>query len=287
MNEFQTKYIELKKEYERSDGNATSVQAIYEYKDYLEEQTDPEALSVLVNVCETLKLYKSAYEILRPLVKQTDKKAQKQLIKLHGLQYQGDRFALPRPQSDQAKNRQTALLATLPHFRYHPNPLATEAFHLSTNDVICDCCQKPTKIYYDGPFYTIDNINYLCPDCIANGKAAEKFDGQFQDELSLEDDVNDPAKLDELIHRTPGYSGWQQETWRSHCHDYCAFVGYVGYQELKQMDILDEVLDDFIINEFGITSEEQLKDMCNGGSLQGYLFRCLHCGKHLLWMDCD
>ena len=73
MNEFQTKYIELKKEYERSDGNATSVQALYEYKDYLEEQTDPEALSVLVNVCETLKLYKSAYEILRPLVKQTDK----------------------------------------------------------------------------------------------------------------------------------------------------------------------------------------------------------------------
>ncbi len=53
------------------------------------------------------------------------------------------------------------------------------------------------------------------------------------------------------------------------------------------MDILDEVLDDFIINEFGITSEEQFKDMCNGGSLQGYLFRCLHCGKHLLWMDCD
>ncbi len=40
MNEFQTKYIELKKEYERSDGNATSVQALYEYKDYLEEQTD-------------------------------------------------------------------------------------------------------------------------------------------------------------------------------------------------------------------------------------------------------
>lgn len=30
MNEFQTKYIELKKEYERSDGNATSVQALYE-----------------------------------------------------------------------------------------------------------------------------------------------------------------------------------------------------------------------------------------------------------------
>lgn len=287
MNEFQTKYIELKKEYERSDGNATSVQALYEYKDYLEEQTDPEALSVLVNVCETLKLYKSAYETLRPLVKQTDKKAQKQLMKLYGLRFQGDRFALPRPENGPDKSRQAALLATLPHFRYHPNPLATEAFQVAEHDVICDCCQKPTKIYYDGPFYAVEDIDYLCPDCIANGQAAKKFDGQSQDNLSLEDDVNDPAKLDELIHRTPGYNGWQQETWRSHCHDYCAFVGYVGYQELRQMGILEEVLDDFIRDQFGITSTEQLKDLQNGGSLQGYLFRCLHCGKHLLWMDCD
>ena len=29
--------------------------------------------------------------------------------------------------------------------------------------------------------------------------------------------VDDPEKLDELIHRTPGYSGWQQEYWRAHC----------------------------------------------------------------------
>ncbi|MFR4770304.1 MAG: CbrC family protein, partial [Faecalibacterium prausnitzii] len=25
----------------------------------------------------------------------------------------------------------------------------------------------------------------------------------------------------------------------------------------------------------------------NGGHLQCYLFQCLHCGKHLVWMDFD
>ena len=39
-------------------------------------------------------------------------------------------------------------------------------------------------------------------------------------------------KLDELIHRTPGYSGWQQEYWRAHCGDYCAYLGHVGAREL-------------------------------------------------------
>ena len=49
--------------------------------------------------------------------------------------------------------------------------------------------------------------------------AASKFDGEFQDPEST-DRVSDPDKLDELIHRTPGYCGWQQEYWIAHCDDY-------------------------------------------------------------------
>ena len=29
------------------------------------------------------------------------------------------------------------------------------------------------------------------------------------------------------------------------------------------------------------------RDTVNGGHLQCYLFQCLHCGKHLVWMDFD
>lgn len=44
-----------------------------------------------------------------------------------------------------------------------------------------------------------------------------------------------------MIHRTPGYCGWQQEYWIAHCDDYCAFVGYVGWKELVEMSINNEI----------------------------------------------
>lgn len=287
MNDYQLKYIELKKAYEQSNGAADCVQALYEYKDLLEGQEASEAKWVLADVYETLELYKSAYETLRPLVTRADKKALKRLGKLQMLQERGDTFALIRPKGGKERERRAELLAGLPSFRYHPNPLETEAFRLADVPVICDCCGEPTSIYYDAPFYAEEEIDQFCPKCISNGKAAQKYNGEFQDESSLESGVDSPDKLDELIHRTPGYHGWQQEYWRTHCGDYCAFVGYVGYRELKQMGILDEIIDDTVWENWGADPEKILKDLVNGGGVQGYLFQCLHCGKHLLWIDCD
>ena len=132
----------------------------------------------------------------------------------------------------------------LPAFRYHPNPLETGAFEESADGVVCDCCGKTTHIFYTAPFYAVEDIAYLCPECIANGEAARKYDGSFQDDFSVDDGVDDPEKLDELIHRTPGYSGWQQEYWRAHCGDYCAYLGNVGARELRALGVLEEVLDD-------------------------------------------
>ena len=108
--------------------------------------------------------------------------------------------------------------------------------------------------------------------------------GSFQDDFALDDGVNDPEKLDELIHRTPGYCGWQQEYWLAHCGDYCAFLGYVGARELRALGVLEEVLDDPMWDE---EQKEMILESVNGGHLQCYLFQCLHCGKHLVWMDFD
>ena len=33
--------------------------------------------------------------------------------------------------------------------------------------------------------------------------------------------------------------------------------------------------------------KEMIRESVNGGHLQCYLFQCLHCGKHLVWMDFD
>ena len=74
----------------------------------------------------------------------------------------------------------------------------------------------------------MEDIECLCPECIASGEAARKYHGSFQDDCSVDGGVEDPARLEELIYRTPGYHGWQQEYWRAHCGDYCAFLVYVG-----------------------------------------------------------
>lgn len=52
--------MKLKKQCDRCGGAADSIQALYEYKDFLEEQDAQEARWVLVDACETLELYKTA-----------------------------------------------------------------------------------------------------------------------------------------------------------------------------------------------------------------------------------
>ena len=173
----------------------------------------------------------------------------------------------------------------IPTFKYHPNPIETGAF-IKGEAKECNCCGKQTEIWYESPFYSVEEVGCLCPECIASGQAAEKFDGEFQDPYNV-DEVSDPAKLDELVHRTPGYHGWQQEYWVAHCDDYCAFIGYVGWEDLVKMGI-DKQIEESYGDEINGWDIETLKeDMVNDGGLQGYLFKCLHCGEYRLYADCD
>ncbi|EJD6410111.1 MULTISPECIES: PF03691 family colicin E2 tolerance protein CbrC [Providencia] len=186
----------------------------------------------------------------------------------------------------------------LPHFKYHPNPIETKAF-LTDKTVTCDCCRQLTDIYYESPFYSIEDINAFCPWCIANGSASAKFDGEFQDPecvegIDCEYDNNGeflqtinpyPSEMfDELIKRTPGYHGWQQETWLAHCNEPCEFIGYVSWKDIK--DRLDEFVslaDD--VADYGFSVEELATILDEDGAAQGYLFRCLHCQKLRLHFD--
>lgn len=287
MDTFRQRYIELKQQFDEQDGASDVVRALYLFKEELEADHSEAALIVLYDVLEILRLKKDAYELLLSIANKQDRKMLKRLAVLkEEADKVGNYYALPRPltDSEQALELEKLKSLDLPFFKYHPNPLATGAFTQAQYAVVCDCCGCSTHIYYDGPFYSIEDINYLCPNCIASGAAAKKFDGDFQDDGCLEPKVLDAEKIDELIHRTPGYSGWQQEYWRSHCGDFCAFMGYVGAAELKALGVLDEVLDD---PQWSEEEKDLIKTSVNGGSLQCYLFKCLHCGKHMVWMDCD
>ena len=288
MNEYLKRYIELQKQFRQTQGNPDSVRALYAFKVELEQSGDKQAKDVLVDVYDLLDFKKDAYELLCQIGNHSDKKTLKRLgVLKEYAEHWGNDYALPKPETPEEKQKEQErwVQLGLPFFRYHPNPVETGAFKESADGVVCDCCGKTTHIfYYKGPFFSEKDMDYLCPSCIASGEAARKFDGEFQDEYSLDDGVDDPEKLDELIHRTPGYSGWQQEYWRAHCGDYCAFLGYVGAKELRALGVLEDVLDDPMWDE---EQKEMILQSVNGGHLQCYLFQCLHCGKHLLWMDFD
>ena len=223
MTEYQKTYIELKKQFSATDGGPDSVRALYAFKEELEQTEDRQAKEVLVDVYDLLDFKKDAYELLCQIGKRSDKKTLKRLGVLKDyVESWGNHYAIPKPKTPEEKQKEKERRAQLglPTFRYHPDPLETGAFEESADGIVCDCCGKTTRIFYTNPFFSVEEVAYLCPACIASGEAARKYDGSFQDDYSVDDGVDDPEKLDELIHRTPGYSGWQQEYWRAHCGDY-------------------------------------------------------------------
>ena len=174
----------------------------------------------------------------------------------------------------------------IPKFRYHPDPVGTGALKQG-EEKICRCCGEKTDLWYESPFYTVcDDVDCICPLCISTGAAAAKFNGEFQDPANV-DEVSDSSKLEELISRTPGYCGWQQEYWVAHCDDYCAFIGYVGWKELVERGIDGQIEKNYRKELNGFDLEDVKARLYNNGSMQGYLFQCLHCGEYFLYVDHD
>jgi len=194
----------------------------------------------------------------------------------------GDKFALPHPLTKEEESAKRERLKDLPKFRYHPDPLGTGAFKEGEAKT-CPCCGKESTVYYSTMPYCVKDVAYLCPICISSGEAAKKYDATFIQDSEWRGKP-DKEKDEELFCRTPGYISWQGEYWLSCCGDYCAYLGTVGTKELKAMDIADEVFEEYATrNEFEDIEKYLVKD----GSLCGYLFTCLHCGKYHLWVDAD
>ena len=101
--------------------------------------------------------------------------------------------------------------AALPAFRYHPDPLASGS--VVASEATCRCCGHARGHVYVGPVYAEEELSEaLCPWCIADGAAAEKFDAEFVDVACFPDALPDDA-AEEIARRTPGYATWQGEAW--------------------------------------------------------------------------
>lgn len=167
----------------------------------------------------------------------------------------------------------------LPKFKYHPNLYQSGVVEFEKG--ICECCEKEVTAYICS-MYCADEVECICLDCVANGKAAEKFDGEFIQDV--EKQVSDESRTEELFKRTPGYISWQGEYWLVCCDDYCAYIGTVGRKELEETGIVEQVFAEYKDRD---SYYDELEYLEKDGSPCGYLFQCLHCGKYHLWVDAD
>ena len=108
----------------------------------------------------------------------------------------------------------------LPKFKYCPNAYKLDLF--VKTEGTCSVCEEKRYLKYNSSFYSVVEPKYICPWCIANGKASEKYEGEFNDYYGIEGvspNPNDPKPtipkemLTEICTKTPSYSSWQQEQW--------------------------------------------------------------------------
>jgi uncharacterized protein CbrC (UPF0167 family) len=176
----------------------------------------------------------------------------------------------------------------LPAFVYHPDPLATGS--IAASDEVCECCGRSRGYKYESTPYCEADLEVICPWCIADGRAHEKFDVEFVDRDAIGDygkwgKVTD-AIADTVAHRTPGFSGWQQERWWVCCNDAAMFLGPAGKDELLAHG--SEAVEAIRV-ESGFEGKEwrgYLSALSKDGGPTAYIFRCLHCGKLGGYSDC-
>lgn len=196
---------------------------------------------------------------------------------------------------DAVKQSQQVLPITNPRvmdltkFTYHPDPIASGSVQAS--EAACRCCRKKRGFIYVGPVYSehdgLDDA--LCPWCIADGKAHEKFDASFTDEAGFPDEIP-RGVIEEVAYRTPGFNSWQEGQWLTCCSDATAFLEPVGYPEIKSRYPQSEGgLVTYIVQEMGISGAAAirlLQSLSRNASPTAYVFKCRHCDNQPAYVDC-
>lgn len=166
----------------------------------------------------------------------------------------------------------------LPEFRYHPDPLSTGSVTVSDN--LCRCCGQIRGYIYAASVYAVDDLEEaICPWCISNGSAAQKFDATFSDSHPLIQAGVPMSIVNEVTQRTPGYVSWQQECWLACCGDACEFHGDAPREDLQ---ILEQDDLNRLVIDLGCSPDEWqalVKSYEPGGDPAVYKFICRRCRR--------
>ncbi|MDR6919110.1 uncharacterized protein CbrC (UPF0167 family) [Pseudomonas sp. 3296] len=181
---------------------------------------------------------------------------------------------------------------TLPVFRYYADPFKSGV--MSPSGETCQCCGNATGYIYSGSFYSVADESHFCPWCVADGSAAKKFDGEFNDSFGIgmgEIELSE-AVIGEVSRRTPSFFSFQQEQWWGHCDDAGQFLG-----EIEHLDRSLLASDTGLNFRLGIQETPALSTDADWEWLIAtpskkrdvacFVFRCLHCGEMGGYIDCS
>jgi uncharacterized protein CbrC (UPF0167 family) len=97
----------------------------------------------------------------------------------------------------------------LPIFKYHPSPIATGSIVPSAE--VCPVCGESRGFAYDSIPYGMNELEHICPWCIASGSAHEKFGVEFTDTEGVggqgQWEKVPKEVVEEVAFRTPGFAG--------------------------------------------------------------------------------
>jgi uncharacterized protein len=179
----------------------------------------------------------------------------------------------------------------LPYFRFHPDPISTGSIEASAST--CIVCGEAHGFIYVGPVFGDADLDHLddsiCPWCIGNGAAHERYTVEFSDPTSIGGGIWDtpsPDVVAEIAFRTPGFNGWQQERWFAHCGDAAALVAIAGWKELTALG--NQAVEAIAVESgyAGTDLEDYLRSLDRQSGPTAYVFRCLRCGQFGGYSDC-
>lgn len=170
-----------------------------------------------------------------------------------------------------------------PKFKYHPDPISTGA--IKESDEVCECCGEARGYVYTSSLYAEEEVEFICPWCIADGSAAKKFDGMFSDDYPLHEAGVPEEVISEVCEKTPGYNSWQQEVWQAHCGTACEFHGDAEKEELAKLE--GEALEKFLSAEMIKPDvwKNILEHYEKGGNPAVYKFKCTDCSEVIYTID--
>ncbi|QFP75173.1 CbrC family protein [Deinococcus sp. AJ005] len=173
----------------------------------------------------------------------------------------------------------------LPQFPYYADPVGDG--RIVQQDIVCDVCEKPRNWAYVGSLYVPGGKpEFLCPWCVADGSAAAKFQGGFQDA-----DFSENASAESVaavMRQTPRVVIWNPIFWPDHCDECCTYFGEFIPSEQPELALRTDVLAEAQAIARGISEKwgaEDVLDCGERGSITLHLFQCRQCGTHKLSPD--